>query len=172
MVGVSTVAAAIVTCSSTIRSSLVRYIHSPQDVATALPLYRHGQTPFQSPTTVTANSEMSLDYLLACVPYSEAMGLCRHVQKTVNFFRQAVNVRLCHAVKTIGPLSDALCGVRDIQIALRTPYSNVVVAHISTRKTSQRNTTSSSAAAERPREPLSQLKSCQLLHNCTTKNHI
>ena len=31
--------------------------------------------------------------------------------------------------------------------------------------------TSSSAAAERPREPLSQLKSCQLLHNCT-KNHI
>jgi len=31
--------------------------------------------------------------------------------------------------------------------------------------------TSSSAAAERPREPLSQLKSCQLLHNCTT-NHI
>jgi len=33
--------------------------------------------------------------------------------------------------------------------------------------------TSSSAAAERPREPLSQLKSCQLLHNCrSTKNHI
>jgi len=31
--------------------------------------------------------------------------------------------------------------------------------------------TSSSAAAERPREPLSQLKSCQLLHNCA-KNHI
>jgi len=31
--------------------------------------------------------------------------------------------------------------------------------------------TSNSAAAERPREPLSQLKSCQLLHNCT-KNHI
>ena len=31
--------------------------------------------------------------------------------------------------------------------------------------------TSSSAAAERPREPLSQLKSRQLLHNCT-KNHI
>jgi len=31
--------------------------------------------------------------------------------------------------------------------------------------------TSSSAAAERSREPLSQLKSCQLLHNCT-KNHI
>ena len=31
--------------------------------------------------------------------------------------------------------------------------------------------TSSSAAAERPCEPLSQLKSCQLLHNCT-KNHI
>ena len=31
--------------------------------------------------------------------------------------------------------------------------------------------TSSSAAAERPREPLSQLKYCQLLHNCT-KNHI
>jgi len=31
--------------------------------------------------------------------------------------------------------------------------------------------TSSSAAAERLREPLSQLKSCQLLHNCT-KNHI
>jgi len=31
--------------------------------------------------------------------------------------------------------------------------------------------TSSSAATERPREPLSQLKSCQLLHNCT-KNHI
>ena len=31
--------------------------------------------------------------------------------------------------------------------------------------------TSSSAAAERPREPLSQLKSCQLLHICT-KNHI
>jgi len=31
--------------------------------------------------------------------------------------------------------------------------------------------TSSSAAAERPRKPLSQLKSCQLLHNCT-KNHI
>ena len=31
--------------------------------------------------------------------------------------------------------------------------------------------TSSSAAAERPLEPLSQLKSCQLLHNCT-KNHI
>ena len=30
--------------------------------------------------------------------------------------------------------------------------------------------TSSSAAAERPREPLSQLKSCQLLHNWT-KNH-
>ena len=27
--------------------------------------------------------------------------------------------------------------------------------------------TSSSVAAERPREPLSQLKSCQLLHNCT-----
>jgi len=34
-----------------------------------------------------------------------------------------------------------------------------------------RGRTSSSAAAERPREPLSQLKSCQLLHNCT-KNHI
>ena len=33
------------------------------------------------------------------------------------------------------------------------------------------NITSSSAAAERPRKPLSQLKSCQLLHNCT-KNHI
>jgi len=31
--------------------------------------------------------------------------------------------------------------------------------------------TSSSAAAERPREPLSHLKSCQLLQNCT-KNHI
>jgi len=31
--------------------------------------------------------------------------------------------------------------------------------------------TSSSAAAERPREPLSRLKSCQVLHNCT-KNHI
>ena len=31
--------------------------------------------------------------------------------------------------------------------------------------------TSSSAAAEGPRKPLSQLKSCQLLHNCT-KNHI
>jgi len=31
--------------------------------------------------------------------------------------------------------------------------------------------TSSAAAAERPHEPLSQLKSCQLLHNCT-KNHI
>jgi len=31
--------------------------------------------------------------------------------------------------------------------------------------------TSSSAAAERPREPLSQLKSCQLLHSYT-KNHI
>jgi len=31
--------------------------------------------------------------------------------------------------------------------------------------------TSSSAAAERPHEPLSQLKSSQLLHNCT-KNHI
>ena len=30
--------------------------------------------------------------------------------------------------------------------------------------------TSSSAAAQRPREPLSQLKYCQLLHNCT-KNH-
>ena len=35
----------------------------------------------------------------------------------------------------------------------------------------RQNRTSSSAAAERPREPLSQLKSCQLLHNCT-KNHI
>jgi len=35
----------------------------------------------------------------------------------------------------------------------------------------RQNLTSSSAAAERPREPLSQLKSCQLLHNCT-KNHI
>jgi len=34
-----------------------------------------------------------------------------------------------------------------------------------------RDIASSSAAAERPREPLSQLKSCQLLHNCT-KNHI
>ena len=34
-----------------------------------------------------------------------------------------------------------------------------------------RPVTNSSAAAERPREPLSQLKSCQLLHNCT-KNHI
>ena len=32
--------------------------------------------------------------------------------------------------------------------------------------------TSSSAAAERPREPLSQLKSCQLLHNCTKKSHL
>jgi len=31
--------------------------------------------------------------------------------------------------------------------------------------------TSSSAAAERPCKPLNQLKSCQLLHNCT-KNHI
>jgi len=31
--------------------------------------------------------------------------------------------------------------------------------------------TSSSAIAERPRDYLSQLKSCQLLHNCT-KNHI
>ena len=31
--------------------------------------------------------------------------------------------------------------------------------------------TSSSAIAERPRDALSQLKSCQLLHNCT-KNHI
>ena len=31
--------------------------------------------------------------------------------------------------------------------------------------------TSSSAATERLREPLSQLKSCQLLHNCT-KNHV
>ena len=36
---------------------------------------------------------------------------------------------------------------------------------------SEVNNTSSSAAAERPREPLSQLKSCQLLHN-RTKNHI
>jgi len=32
--------------------------------------------------------------------------------------------------------------------------------------------TSSSAAAERPREPLSQLKSCQLLHNGTKKSHL
>jgi len=31
--------------------------------------------------------------------------------------------------------------------------------------------TSSSAIAEGPRDALSQLKSCQLLHNCT-KNHI
>jgi len=31
--------------------------------------------------------------------------------------------------------------------------------------------TSSSAIAEEPRDALSQLKSCQLLHNCT-KNHI
>jgi len=33
------------------------------------------------------------------------------------------------------------------------------------------NWTSSSAIAEGPRDALSQLKSCQLLHNCT-KNHI
>jgi len=33
------------------------------------------------------------------------------------------------------------------------------------------NKTSSSAIAEGPRDALSQLKSCQLLHNCT-KNHI
>jgi len=32
----------------------------------------------------------------------------------------------------------------------------------------RQNLTSSSAAAERPREPLSQLKSCHLLHNCTS----
>jgi len=38
-------------------------------------------------------------------------------------------------------------------------------------KTSEGRKTSSSAAAERPREPLSQLESCQLLHNCM-KNHI
>jgi len=31
--------------------------------------------------------------------------------------------------------------------------------------------TSSSAMAEGPRDALNQLKSCQLLHNCT-KNHI
>jgi len=36
---------------------------------------------------------------------------------------------------------------------------------------STRNRTSSSAIAEGPRDALSQLKSCQLLHNCT-KNHI
>jgi len=34
----------------------------------------------------------------------------------------------------------------------------------------RRGKTSSWAATERLREPLSQLKSCQLLHNCT-KNH-
>jgi len=33
------------------------------------------------------------------------------------------------------------------------------------------HSTSSSAIAEGPRDTLSQLKSCQLLHNCT-KNHI
>ena len=33
------------------------------------------------------------------------------------------------------------------------------------------NKTSSSAIAKGPRDALSQLKSCQLLHNCT-KNHI
>jgi len=37
--------------------------------------------------------------------------------------------------------------------------------------TQNKHKTSSSAAAKRLREPLSQLKSCQLLHNCT-KNHI
>jgi len=35
----------------------------------------------------------------------------------------------------------------------------------------QLNTTSSSAIAQGPRDTLSLLKSCQLLHNCT-KNHI
>jgi len=34
------------------------------------------------------------------------------------------------------------------------------------------NWTSSSAAAERPREPLSQLTSCQLLHTVRKINHI
>ena len=31
---------------------------------------------------------------------------------------------------------------------------------------------SSSAIAEGPRDALSQLKSCQLLHNCTKKSHL
>jgi len=48
-------------------------------------------------------------------------------------------------------------------------YTDIILEHKNTIYII--NGTSSSAIAERPRDTLSQLKSCQLLHNFT-KNHI
>jgi len=50
-------------------------------------------------------------------------------------------------------------------------FMTTLLKKITAEPVGERIVTSSSAAAERPREPLGQLKSCQLLHNCT-KNHI
>jgi len=50
-------------------------------------------------------------------------------------------------------------------------YEEIVKINYSTPRVHFPMTTSSSAIAEGPRDALSELKSCQLLHNCT-KNHI
>ena len=62
----------------------------------------------------------------------------------------------------------------DLRLSVRPSVTRWYCVKTTARNTMQfvlSDSTSSSAVAEGPRDALSQLKSCQLLHNCT-KSHI